>query len=382
MKIILAPDSFKGTLSAFKICELLETAAKSYFPNCTVVHVPMSDGGEGALEVIIPSLDGKFETVSVRNPLGKVINARYGTFGEDSAIIEMAAASGLPLIPEEQRDVLLSNTYGTGELIADALNRGCRNFHIAIGGSATNDGGIGCVRALGVKFHDKNGTLLDPVPQNLIHIADIDISGLHPAVREANFTVMCDVSNPLLGEKGAAYTFGPQKGASGDNLRELETGLAHYADVVKTKFGGTLHETPGAGAAGGLGFALIVFLNAKLQSGIDTILDILDFKNVLRDADFVITGEGRMDNQSAYGKVASGVGLAAKEQNIPCLAIVGSMGQDACDMFNYGISSIMTTVSAPMPVSEALERSEELFVNAAHRMLRFVKAGLDIRMTF
>lgn len=381
MKIVFAPDSFKGTLSAERICELLAEKAQLIFPGCETVGIPVSDGGEGASDVVVSSTKGTFRTVTVRDPMGKPVEAKYGIFHENCAIIEMAAASGLPLVPAKERNVRRASTYGTGELIADALNQGIRRFHIAIGGSATNDGGIGCAAALGARFLDEDGRELEAVPENFSRIRRIDRTQMNPHIKEASFTVMCDVTNPLLGETGATYIFGPQKGASKEDLIFLEEGMTNYARVLRETFEKDIASTPGAGAAGGLGAGLMAFVNAALNRGIESILTILDFDHVIEGADLVVTGEGMMDYQSVYGKVPFGVGMAAKKQNIPCVAVVGGMGKDAADIYAYGVDSIITTIDSAMPIEKALENAEELFSNAAERLFRMVRAGMEIRRT-
>lgn len=379
MKIVFAPDSFKGTLSADRICELLEEKAKLIFPGCETIGIPVSDGGEGATDVVVSATKGTFCEVTARGPLGEPVCAKYGIFRENHAMIEMAAASGLPLVPRDKLDIRHASTYGTGEMIADALNQGIRKFCIAIGGSATNDGGIGCAAALGVKFLDEKGGELDALPVNLHKIASIDMSGLHPQVKESEFVVMCDVTNPLLGETGATYIFGPQKGADEEDKKFLEAGMENYAKVLEKTFGKDIASEPGAGAAGGLGAGLLAFVNARLNRGIETILDILNFDQVIAGADLVVTGEGMMDYQSVYGKVPFGVGSAAKKQDIPCIAIVGGMGRDAANIYEYGVDSIITTINGAMSIEKALENAEELFSNAAERMFRMVRVGMQIR---
>lgn len=376
MKIVFAPDSYKGSLSAEKICQLLDITAKKVFGDCETVGIPVSDGGEGASDVVISATKGQFREKEVRDPMGKTVKAKYGIFNEDSAIIEMAAASGLPLVPVAERNVRRATTYGTGELIKDALNLGIRKFNIAIGGSATNDGGIGCAAALGVKFLDENGLELEAVPENLGKICSIDREGIHPAVKESEFTVICDVTNPLLGETGATRIFGPQKGATLEDQEFLETGMTNYARVLEETFGKDIAGTPGAGAAGGLGAGLMAFVNAKLKRGIETILGILEFDHVIEGADLVVTGEGRMDYQSVFGKVPFGVGMAAKKQGIPCVAIVGGMGKGAADIYEYGVDSIITTIDGVMSIEDAMENAEELFLNAAERMFRMIHVGM------
>lgn len=378
MKIVFAPDSFKGTLSAEKICGLLDEKAKLVFPGCETVGIPVSDGGEGAAEVVVSATKGTFRTVTVQDPMGKPVQARYGIFHGDCAIIEMAAASGLPLVPVKERNIRRASTYGTGEMIADALEQGIRKFHIAIGGSATNDGGIGCAAALGARFLDEKGQELMPVPENLCNIHSVDVEHMNEHIKESSFTVMCDVTNPLLGETGATYIFGPQKGATEEDKIFLEHGMGNYAKVLKDSFGKDIAAVPGAGAAGGLGAGLLAFTDAGLSRGIEAVLSILDFDHVIEGADLVVTGEGMMDYQSVYGKVPMGVGMAAKKQNIPCIAIVGGMGSGAADIYKYGVNSIITTINGAMPIEKALENAEELFSNAAERMFRLVRAGMAI----
>lgn len=379
MKIVFAPDSFKGSLTAERICELLEEKARLIFPGCETLGIPVSDGGEGAVGVVVSAAKGRYCTAQVHDPMGKKIEAVYGIFHEDRAIIEMAEASGLTLVPEKERNVRRANTFGTGELIADALEQGIRRFYIAIGGSATNDGGIGCAAALGARFFDEEGAELSPVPENLIKIKKIDISQMKPSLKEAEFTVMCDVTNPLVGKTGATYIFGLQKGASGEDILFLEEGMRNYGKVLCETFGRDFSAVPGAGAAGGLGAGLLAFAQAELQKGIECILSILNFHQLIQDADLIVTGEGRMDHQSVYGKVPFGVGMAAKKYGIPCAAIVGSMGKGAEELYACGVDSVITTVNGVMPIEEALENAEELFLNGAERMFRFIRAGMNMK---
>ena len=379
MKIVFAPDSFKGTLPAERVCELLDEKARLVFPGCETVRVPVSDGGEGTADVVVSATGGKRIEVTVKNPIGKPVNARYGICRDDCAVIEMASASGLPLVPPKERDILNANTYGTGQLILDALLRGIRKFYLAIGGSATNDGGIGCAAALGVRFLDQYGEELLPVPANLGQICRIDMSRIHPAAAESEFTVMCDVKNPLLGQNGATYVFGPQKGASESELELLEAGMSRYAGVLERTFGRKIADMPGAGAAGGLGAGLMAFAHADLCSGIETILKIVDFDRILEGADLVVTGEGNLDYQSVFGKVPYGVGMAAKRHQIPCAAIVGGMGAGASDIYACGVDSIITTINAAMPVEEAIAQAEELFSDAAELLFRMVRVGMVMK---
>ena len=378
MKILFASDSFKGTLSSEMIIKLLDTSAKQVFPDCETFGVPIADGGEGTVDAVIAVTRGEIRQVTVHGPLMEEVTASYGVFREDSAIIEMAAASGLPMVPAGKQNPLHTTTYGTGELIKDALDAGYRKLSIAIGGSATNDGGMGAMRALGVRFLDNGGQELEGCGRDLIRVADIDVSGLHPGVAEAEITVMCDVNNPLTGPDGATYTFGKQKGGTPPVLDELEAGMKQYRTILEDKLGMDVDKIPGAGAAGGLGAALCVFLHANLKSGIETVLDVIGFDDLLDGVDLVVTGEGRIDWQSAFGKVPSGVGARCQARGIPAVAVVGGMGNGAEKIYEFGIDSMITTINGAMEIEEALDRAEELYAGAADRMFRMVKVGMGI----
>ena len=378
MKLLFASDSFKGSLTSEKTVELLSRAAREVFGECECSGVPVADGGEGTVEAVIAAEHGEYINVKVHGPLMEETESFYGTFDGNKAVIEMAAASGLPMVPEELRNPLNTTTFGTGELILDALKRGFRDISIAIGGSATNDGGMGCARALGVKFLDQDGNELEGFGRDLARVAAIDISGLDERVKDSKITVMCDVTNPLCGKDGATWTFGKQKGATPEIQEELEKGMCSYRDVIRETFGIDCDGIPGTGAAGGLGAALMVFLGGEMKSGIETVLDLIRFDERLEGVDLVVTGEGRTDWQSCFGKVMQGVGMRAKAKGIPVLGLSGSLGKNAMDICSCGISSLMTTVNAPMPLSEALERAEELYYEGALRMFRFVRTGMEI----
>ncbi len=381
MKFLFASDSFKGTLSSRQTVELLTRAADKVFGDMGAVEcsgVPVADGGEGTVDAVIEAEGGEKIYVTVCGPLGSPLKAYYGSFGGNSAVIEMAAASGLPLVPMEQRNPLHTTTYGTGELIRDALDRGYGEISIAIGGSATNDGGMGCARALGVRFLDAEGRELEGKGEDLEKVHAIDVSGLDPRVKDAKITVMCDVTNPLCGPDGATYTFGAQKGATPEIQERLEAGMCNYRDVIRKQFGIDVDEIPGSGAAGGLGAALKVFLGGEMRSGIETVLDLIGFDQRLEGVDVVVTGEGRTDWQSCFGKVMQGVGERAKAKGIPAVGLSGSLGRDADKIFDCGIESLMTTVDAPMPLEEALSRAEELYYLGAVRMFRFIRTGMEI----
>ncbi|MDF2889432.1 MAG: glycerate kinase, partial [Lacrimispora sp.] len=378
MKFLFASDSFKGSLSSVEIVGILTEEAKRIFPDCECSGVSVADGGEGTIEAVIDAMNGQIRTVLVHGPLMEETTADYGVFDGSHAVIEMAKASGLPMVPAEKRNPLDTTTYGTGELIKAALDEGYRKIAIAIGGSATNDGGMGAMTALGVKFLDQAGNQLTGYGKDLGKVDRIDVSGLHPAVKETEFTVMCDVTNPLTGQNGATYTFGKQKGGTPEILEQLEKDMKSYAGKLLELSGIDVDQIKGTGAAGGLGAALNVFLNAKMKSGIETVLDLIEFDTLLEGVDLVVTGEGRMDWQSAFGKVPSGIGMRCKEKGIPAVAIVGGMGDGAEKIYEYGIESITTTIQGAMTIEEAMERSVELYRGAAQRTFRMLRAGMSL----
>lgn len=375
MKFLFASDSFKGTLSCEKTAELLTKAAKQVFPQSICTGVPVADGGEGTADAVLSAMGGSKVTVTVHDPLMRIIRASYGRIDENRAIIEMAAASGLPLLTEAEQSPDKTTSYGTGELIAAALQASCKDITIAIGGSATNDGGMGCMCALGVRFLDKNGRELTGVGENLKQVAHIDTSGMLPQVKEASFTVICDVTNPLCGKNGATYTYGPQKGGTSQLLVGLEEGMCNYRDIIMREFGMDLDELPGAGAAGGLGGALAVFLKAWMKPGSETVLDLIEFDSRLQDVSLVITGEGRLDWQSCFGKIVQGVGLRCKKRGVPVIAFVGSTGTGAEQILQHGITAIVKTAPDDMPVSEAISRAEELYFRAAIDLFEKIRKG-------
>lgn len=379
MKILLAPDSFKGSLSSEKIVSIMEKKVLEVFPKCEVIKVPIADGGEGTVEKLVKITSGSIHTIEVLNPLFQPINAAYGILNKDTAIIEMAAASGLTRIDAAEGNACITTTFGTGQLIKDALDKGYKNIVVAIGGSATNDGGIGALCALGVKFLDGNKKELKPIGKNLIKIEEIDLSGMHQGIKDTAFTVMCDVNNPFIGARGATYMYGPQKGANDSQLVELEAGMNHLASLILKNVGKDIRYVKGAGAAGGLGGALYAFLEANLKSGIDTILDTIGFDKLIEDVDVIITGEGRIDEQSACGKVLTGIGNRAKTHEIPVIAIAGSIGYGAEQVYEQGISAIVPTVNHPMSLDEALIHAEDLLNNAVELVCRVLKIGFGIK---
>ncbi len=378
MKFLFASDSFKGTLTSDQTIELLTKAAEEVFGSCETSGVPVADGGEGTTDAVVKARSGEIITVPVHGPLMEMEQGFYGRLSDTEAILEMAAASGLPMVPEEKRNPLNTTTYGTGELLKAALDAGYTDIAIAIGGSATNDGGMGFASALGIRFLDQDGNVLEGRGEDLEKVAHIDMSGLDPAVQKAHFTVMCDVTNPLCGPDGATYTFGKQKGGTPEILDRLEKGMQNYRDVIIREFGVNPDEIQGSGAAGGLGAALKVFLHAEMKSGIETVLDLIDFDARLEGVDLVVTGEGRTDWQSCFGKVMQGVGDRSAKHQVPVAALCGGLGPDYEKIYAHGISSIMTTVDGPMPLKEALDNASELYYKGAIRMFRFLQAGMQM----
>ena len=379
MKLLFASDSFKGTLSSEKTVELLTKAAHEVFGPCETFGVPVADGGEGTTDAVILARKGDRVYTEVHGPLMETVRAYYGKLGSNEAVLEMAQASGLPMVPEELRNPLNTTTFGTGELVLAAINAGYTNLSIAIGGSATNDGGMGFANALGVRFYDADGNVLEGKGSDLEKVAHIDASGIPENVKNAKFTVMCDVTNPLSGKDGATYTFGKQKGGTPEILDRLEAGMENYRSVIIKEFGIDPNETPGTGAAGGLGAALKIFFKAEMKSGIETVLDLIDFDGLLQGTDLVVTGEGRTDWQSCFGKVMQGVGDRAKKYDIPAVALCGGLGKGYDGIYEHGIDSIITTVDGPMPLEEALDRAEDLYYKGAIRMFRMVRAGMRMK---
>ncbi|WP_244834391.1 glycerate kinase [Clostridium sp. BJN0001] len=379
MKIVVASDSFKGSLSSEKIIEIVKKSAKKVFKDAHVDGVFTADGGEGTMDAVLSEMSGEKKYLTVKGPLFEDVLSCYALINKKTALIEMAKASGLTMVKEDKRNPYYTSSFGTGMLIKDALSLGIKDIIIGIGGSATNDGGIGAMTALGIKFLDKDKNILKGYGKDLKDICDIDLTNIDKRILDAHFTVMSDVKNPLLGENGATYTFGTQKGADSNILKNLEEGMKNYSDVVLKKTGKDFKDKEGAGAAGGLGYALMTFLNADLKSGIETVLDIVDFDEKIKDADLVITGEGRMDSQSAHGKVASGVGLRCRKYNVVCAAIVGSLLPGYESIYDCGINTVMTTVNGVMGLNEAIDNAQELYYDASCRLLNALKCGMEMK---
>ena len=354
-KCVVVSDSFKGTVSSREICAIAQRVIPRHFPSCEVVCIPVADGGEGTVDCFIQAMGAQRVEVTVTNALGEKSAAAYARIGE-LAIIEMAAAAGLPQVGA-LRCPGAATTYGVGELIAHAVHSGCKRILLGLGGSATNDGGCGCAAALGVGFLDADGQSFVPVGDTLGRIARIDTGKAEALLRGVELTVMCDVTNPLYGPTGAAYVFAPQKGADAEKVKSLDAGLRHFGDVIRSQLGIDVSRMPGAGAAGGMGAGCVALLGGTIQSGIDAVLDVTGFDRQLEGADLVITGEGRIDSQSAGGKVISGVARRTKAKGIPLIAIAGGIADSANAVYNIGVSAMFSTDRAALPVDMLGARS-------------------------
>ena len=376
MRMVIAPDSFKNSSSAICVAESIEKGIRRVKPDTQIVKVPIADGGEGTVDAILIGSKGQKVTLQVQGPLGKCVEAKYVLIDKETAFIEMAEASGLQLLSNEERNPMETSTYGVGQLILAALDRGASRIVLGIGGSATNDGGIGMAMALGVKFLDKTGHPIPVGGKGLAYIDRIDKSEIDPRIARTEFKVACDVKNPLCGPEGATAIYGPQKGATPKMVQCLEKGMQNYAKAVGHLLeGSSYHEVPGAGAAGGLGMGLMAFCGATLHSGIDTILDMVQIEKYLEEADLVITGEGNMDGQSIYGKVPVGLAKRVEPFNVPVVAIVGGMGIGATKVYDHRIQSIMPLTNRPMVLEEAIKNVDILLQDAAERMMRFIEVG-------
>lgn len=355
-KIVVASDSFKGSVASAEVAECAERAIHKVFPDCEVVKIPVGDGGEGTVETLIAAMQGKTVGCVVHDPLMRPVGVTYGISGDQkTAVIEMAAASGLTLVPVSERNPLLTTTYGTGEMIKDALSRGCRHFLIGIGGSATNDAGMGMLQALGFRFFDKDGQTLGLGGEMLDRVWAIDDSGVLPSLCEASFTVACDVSSPFYGEEGAAYVFGRQKGADEQMIRQLDNGLRHFAAVVKRTGRRAIDTLPGAGAAGGLGGGFVAFLHAVLKPGIQMVLDALHFEERIQGAALIITGEGKLDKQTCMGKTPFGVLQAGLKQAIPVIVLGGSVEETEA-LNKAGFLAVLPLLPYPVSLEQAMDK--------------------------
>ncbi|PSV31735.1 glycerate kinase [Photobacterium sp. GB-72] len=355
MKIIIAPDSYKESLTAMEVATAIENGFRQVLPNAEYIKLPMADGGEGTVQSLVDASNGRIIECTVTGPLGEQVNGFFGLMGDGkTAIIEMAAASGLHLVSPEQRNPMLTNSFGTGELILAALDKGVEHIIVGIGGSATNDGGIGMAQALGIRLQDENNNPICFGGGALARLHHIDISNIDPRLAQVKLEVACDVDNPLCGEKGASQVFGPQKGATPEMVVQLDSNLAHYAEIIKRDLGTDVKDMAGAGAAGGMGAALLGLFNAQLRPGIEIVMDAVNLADVLKDADLVITGEGRIDSQTIHGKTPIGVARTAKRFNKPVIGIAGCLSYDCDVVYEHGIDAVFSVVPRSVSLAEAL----------------------------
>ena len=367
-KIVVISDSFKGTISSSRVAQIAKECILRHFPQCEVIGLPVADGGEGTVDCFLEAMGGEAVTCTVQGPWGERVEAQYAKIGR-IAVVEMAAAAGLPMAapnlnPEK------TTTYGVGELIAHAVRNGAEKIILGLGGSATNDGGCGCAAALGVRFYDAQGNAFCPTGGTLQNISKIDASAANELLQNVEVEVMCDIDNPLCGNRGAAYVFAPQKGADEAMVKRLDQGLAHLAELAMPEAA----ALPGAGAAGGFGFGAVAFLGAKLRAGIEVVLDLVEFEQKLEGCDLVITGEGRIDGQSLGGKVPVGIARRAKTKGVPVVAVVGVVGDDADAVYDEGITAVFNTNRAGLPFADILHRGEEDYRRTMDTLLRYTKS--------
>ncbi|MER2529079.1 MAG: glycerate kinase [Candidatus Competibacter denitrificans] len=375
MRIVAAPDSYKGSVSAVAVAQAMERGIRQVFPTAEVCKVPIADGGEGTVEALVTATNGQFRHTQVIDPLGHWVTAQWGILGDDqTAVIEMAAASGLPLLSPDQRNPRLTTTFGTGQLLKAALDAGLRKIILGIGGSATNDGGVGMAQALGVRFTGEDGAELPYGGAALAGLRQIHLDGLDPRLRETEMTVACDVDNPLCGPRGASAVFGPQKGATPSMVTELDAALAHFAALATAATGRQAADQPGAGAAGGLGAAMLFFTPAQLRPGVEIVLDAVHFAEVVQAAFFVLTGEGRTDFQTAFGKAPVGVAKVAKQFNVPVFCLSGALGEGTDTLLSHGIDALLSICDRPMTLEQAMREGETLIEAAAARLCRIIHA--------
>lgn len=369
MKIVIAPDSFKECLTAAQVAQAIETGFKQILPDAEYIKVPVADGGEGTLQSLVDATGGRLIDVAVTGPMEETVQACFGLLGDgETAVIEMAGASGIERVPADQRNPMISTTRGTGELILSALDQGIKRMIVAIGGSATNDGGAGMMQALGVKLLDADGQELPRGGAALSHLYRIDTGKMDKRLQTIEFIAACDVGNPLTGANGASAVFGPQKGATPEMVEQLDLALRHYASLLQRDLGKDVGQQPGAGAAGGMGAALLAFLDAELKPGIDIVMEAVGLAEKVIGADLVITGEGRIDGQTAQGKTPVGVARIARQFNLPVIALAGSVGSDVEAVYECGIAALFPIVHDAVPLSEALAKGEENLIRAARNL--------------
>ncbi|QZP31308.1 glycerate kinase [Pseudomonas sp. DR48] len=371
MKIVIAPDSFKDSLSAQGVADAIALGLAEVWPDAQLIKCPMADGGEGTVESILAACEGQLRRTTVRGPLGVAVDAAWGWLPQShTAIIEMAEASGLQLVAPGKRDACTSSTFGTGELIRAALDAGAQRVILAIGGSATNDGGAGAMQALGVKLLDAQGQTLAPGGLALAQLAHIDLSEIDPRLTKVRFDIAADVNNPLCGPHGASAIFGPQKGASPEQVQQLDAALGHFARLCAQALGKDVKDEPGSGAAGGLGFAAKAFLNAQFKAGVEVVAELVGLAEAVKGADLVITGEGRFDAQTLRGKTPFGVARIAREQGVPVIVIAGTLGEGYQDLYEHGIDAAFALASGPMTLEQACAEAPRLLRDRASDIAR------------
>ncbi|MGI6364682.1 MAG: glycerate kinase [Bacillota bacterium] len=372
MKILIAPDSFKESLDAVGVAQAIQEGVKAVLNDAETILLPIADGGEGTVAALVSSGRGKYADTWVQGPLGDPVSARWGVLPDNTAVIEMAAASGLPLIPKELRNPLLASTYGTGQLIKAALDRGCSRIILGLGGSATNDGGAGALSALGARLLDARGREISANAQGLLELDSIDLSVVDPRLAEVRVDIACDVTNPLLGPQGASRIFGPQKGADPDMVEELERALARLAQVARRDLDRDIAGFPGSGAAGGLAAGLSLVADIKLRPGIELVLETMDFAAHLEGADLVFTAEGRIDSQSAMGKAISGIARLSHAAGVPVIALCGTLGRGYQEVYKEGVTAVLPIIDAPMSLEQAMAETARLLSAASSRALRLL----------
>lgn len=372
-KVIIIPDSFKGTLSSEKICEIVSNKVKEYFPACKVISIPVADGGEGSVACFLRASGGEKVTTTVKNPYFEDMESFFGIIdGGKTAVIEMAACAGLPLI-ENRKNPELTTTYGVGQLILEAAKRGCEKIIVGLGGSCTNDGGAGAAAAIGIKFLNQTGDSFIPTGGTLGDTVHIDCSSAARELKNVKIISMCDIDNPMYGKTGAAYIFGPQKGADEEMVIKLDQGLFHFGNLIKQDMKMDVTSLPGGGAAGAMGAGMAAFFRSTLQMGIETVLDTVNFDDIISDADMIITGEGKMDAQSLRGKVVIGVGKRAQKQEIPVIVLAGGVEDDLNEAYQMGISAAFSINRLPEDFSVSRYKSEKNMELTVDNLLRFLK---------
>jgi glycerate kinase len=373
-KVILIPDSFKGTLSSIQICEIIQSKIKQHFPKCEVISIPVADGGEGSVDCFLTALGGEKINLIVKNSYFEDMNSFYGIIDKgNTAVIEMAACAGLPLV-EDRKDPSKTTTYGVGQLILDAAGRGVKKIIVGLGGSSTNDCGCGAAAAVGVKFFNNKGEKFIPIGGTTHEISSIDISGKAEVLNGIEIVTMCDIDNPMYGQTGAAHVFGPQKGADAEMVLFLDEGIKNISEIIKKDLSKDLSEIPGSGAAGAMGAGMIAFFDSVLQMGIETVLDTVKFSNVITGADMIFTGEGKIDFQSLRGKVVIGVAKRAKLQNVPVSVIAGGADNGIEEAYDLGVTSIFSINRLPEAFETSRYKSVENMTFAVDNILRLIKS--------